>query len=39
MSNWKTNSKTSQLIGFLGFIVIFIAFSFLFKSEKKQGIS
>lgn len=36
MSNWKTNSETLQLIGFLGFIVICVVFSFLFKSEKTR---
>ena len=36
MSNWKTNFKTLQWIGFLGFIVIFIVFSFLFKNEKTR---
>lgn len=36
MSNWKTNSKTSQLIGFLGFIVICVVFAFLFKNENAR---
>ncbi len=36
MSNWKTNFKTLQWIGFLGFIVIFIVFSFLFRNEKTR---
>lgn len=33
MNDWKTNKKTLHWIGFLGFIVIFIVFSFLFKKE------